>query len=64
MAENTSPKTVLTYLDAVTRFEAYVRGRRLPTAVDRIPKTLCLDFIADQLARFEPATASVRYRAL
>jgi site-specific recombinase XerD len=64
LAENKSEKTVLTYLDAVTRFETYVRGRGLPTAVDRIPKTLCLDFVADQLARFKPATAAVRYRAL
>jgi site-specific recombinase XerD len=55
---------VTTYLDAVTGFEAYLRAKRLPTAVDRIPKTFCLDFIADQLARFKPATASVRYRAL
>ncbi len=64
LAENKSPKTVTTYLDAVTGFEAYLRAKRLPTAVDRIPKTFCLDFIADQLARFKPATASVRYRAL
>jgi site-specific recombinase XerD len=64
LAENKSPKTVTTYLDAVTTFETYVRGRGLPTAADRIPKTLCLDFVADQLARFKPATASVRYRAL
>jgi site-specific recombinase XerD len=64
LAENKSAKTLMTYLDAVTTFEAYVRGRRLPTAVDRISKTLCLDFVADQLARFKPATASVRYRAL
>jgi site-specific recombinase XerD len=64
LAENKSAKTLMTYLDAVTTFEAYVRGRGLPTAADRIPKTLCLDFVADQLARFKPATASVRYRAL
>jgi site-specific recombinase XerD len=64
LAENKSPKTVTTYLDAVTGFEAYLRAKRLPTSVDRIPKTFCLDFIADQLARFKPATASVRYRAL
>jgi site-specific recombinase XerD len=55
---------VTTYLDAVTTFEAYLRAKRLPRAVDRITKTFCLDFIADQLARFKPATASVRYRAL
>ncbi len=64
LAENKSARTVMTYLDAVKVFEAYVRGRRLPTAVDRITKTLCLDFVADQLTRFKPATASVRYRAL
>ena len=64
LAENKSPKTVTTYLDAVTGCEAYLRAKRLPTSVDRIPKTFCLDFIADQLARFKPATASVRYRAL
>ncbi len=64
LAENKSAKTVTTYLDAVTGFEAYLRTKRLPTSVDRIPKTFCLDFIADQLAQFKPATASVRYRAL
>jgi len=50
LAENKSPKTVMTYLDAVTTLEAYLRAKRLPTAVDRITKTFCLDFIADQLA--------------
>jgi site-specific recombinase XerD len=64
LAENKSPKTVTTYLDAVATFEAFLRAKRLPTAVDRITKTFCLDFIADQLARFKPATASVHYRAL
>jgi hypothetical protein len=33
LAENKSPKTVMTYLDAVRTFEAYLRAKRLPTAV-------------------------------
>ncbi len=33
-AENKSPKTVMTYLDAVTTLEAYLRAKRLPIAVE------------------------------
>jgi len=42
---------VVTDLDAVTTLEAYLRAKRLPTAVDRITRPLCLR-LAD---RVDPA---------
>ena len=64
IAENKSPRTVQTYLDSVTRFRDYLVAENLPVAVRAVRREHVEAFITDLLARFKPATASVRYRAL
>ena len=64
MAENKSPRTVQTYLESVARFREFLVAERLPVAVAAIRREDIEAFMTDLLARFKPATASVRYRAL
>lgn len=64
LAENKSPKTVVTYLEAVRGLDRFLAGAGTSRPVGTIGRASVQEFIADQLARFRPATASVRYRAL
>ena len=64
LAENKSPRTVETYGEALRLFGGFLRERGLPTGVPRIKREHVEAFIADLLARWKPATASNRYRAL
>jgi site-specific recombinase XerD len=61
-AENKAARTVETYLEAVLQLEAFlaVRGRGLATASREDIEA----YLAGLLARWKPATAANRYRAL
>ncbi|MHB8438237.1 MAG: tyrosine-type recombinase/integrase [Acidimicrobiales bacterium] len=63
-ARNRSPKTIRSYCDTVRLLDAYLDGHGLPTQVDRIRPEHIEAFISDQLDRWRPATAALRYRSL
>lgn len=63
-AENKSPKTIRSYGDSARLFESFAREKLGVTAVDRISRETVETFIEDQLARWRPTTAAVRYRSL
>jgi site-specific recombinase XerD len=64
LAENKSPRTVETYGEALRLFGAFLRERGMPTSVPHVKREHVEAFITDLLARWKPATASNRYRAL
>jgi site-specific recombinase XerD len=61
-AENKSARTVETYLDAVTQLAAFLTARGVDLAGARREDVEA--FLAGLLARWKPATAANRYRAL
>jgi site-specific recombinase XerD len=63
-AQNKSPRTIQTYLEAVARLETFLVAADLPADVDRIERRHVEAFIADLLETQSAATASNRYRAL
>ncbi len=63
-AENKSPRTVGTYLEAVTQLHGFLAGRDLPVDAGRIRREHVELFIGDLLERTKPATANNRYRGL
>jgi integrase/recombinase XerC len=63
-AENRSPKTIETYLEATTQLERFLERAGMPTAVASIRREHVESFIADLLSRLKPNTAANRYRAL
>jgi site-specific recombinase XerD len=63
-AANLSPKTQRTYLDALAQFARFLADAGMPTDVRAIRREHVEAFIADQLARFKPATAANRYASL
>jgi len=63
-AENKSPRTVKCYMEALNQLVRFLRERGMPTAAPAIRREHIEAFIADQLARWKPATANNRYRAL
>ena len=63
-SERKSPRTIQTYGEALRLFGEYVAERGMPSDVSAIRREHVEAFIADLLARFKPATAHNRYRAL
>jgi site-specific recombinase XerD len=63
-AANRSPKTIRAYGDSVRLFEKFAADKLGVTAVDKMGRDVVETFIEDQLARWKPTTASVRYRCL
>ena len=63
-AENKSPRTLQTYSEALTLFGRFLAERGMPTDPAAISREHVEEFIAHLLARFKPATAANRYRAL
>jgi hypothetical protein len=63
-AENKSPRTVEAYTDAVRFLALYCEAHGKPIPARRLRREHIQDFIADQLARWKPATAHNRYRSL
>jgi site-specific recombinase XerD len=63
-AGNKSPKTIRAYGDSARLFEVFAREKLGVRAVNKMTRETVETFIADQLARWKPTTASVRYRCL
>ena len=63
-AENKSPRTVEAYTDAVRFLALYCEAHGKPLLARQLRREHIQDFIADQLARWKPATAHNRYRGL
>lgn len=60
-ALNRAPKTIRSYLGTLDIFVAFCRDRGMPTDVTRITREHVETFIADQVDRWKPKTAQVRY---
>jgi site-specific recombinase XerD len=60
-ARNRSPKTIKSYTEAVRLFRDFLVRVGMPTEVDRITREHVEAFIAEQLERWKPKTAAVRY---
>jgi site-specific recombinase XerD len=63
-AGNKAPATIHSYLDAVSRLDAFLAERGLPRAVASLRCEHVEAFVADQLSRLKPASAANRYRSL
>jgi integrase/recombinase XerC len=63
-AENKSPRTIEAYTDAVRLLASYCQAHGKPLLAGELEREHVQDFIADQLARWKPATAHNRYRGL
>jgi integrase/recombinase XerC len=63
-AENKSPRTTEAYTDAVRLLAAYCQAHGHPVFAGELRREHVQAFIADQLARWKPATAHNRYRGL
>jgi len=60
-ARNRSPRTITSYLQTVEIFRAFLVEAGMPTVVDRLTRGHVEAFISDQLSRWRPKTAHVRY---
>jgi integrase/recombinase XerC len=63
-AENKSPRTIEAYTDAVRLLATYCQAHGKPLLARELKRQHIQGFIADQLARWKPATAHNRYRGL
>lgn len=63
-AQNVSPATLVAYLGAVDRFRDWLAAHDGPSGVGAVQREHVDGFIADQLARFKPATAHQRWRGI
>jgi site-specific recombinase XerD len=63
-AANRSSKTVRSYGDTARLFDTFTREHFGIIAVDNITRDVVETFMEDQLARWRPATAGVRFRSL
>ena len=63
-AENKSPRTIEAYTDAVRLLATYCQAHGHPVLAGELQREHVQFFIADQLARWKPATAHNRYRGL
>jgi len=63
-AENKSPRTIEAYTDAVRLLATFCEAHGMPLRAGELQREHLQAFIADQLARWKPATAHNRYRGL
>jgi hypothetical protein len=63
-AENKSSRTMQAYTDAVRLLAVYCESHGQPLLAGELRREHIQAFIADQLARWKPATAHNRYRGL
>jgi hypothetical protein len=63
-AENKGPRTVEVCIDAVRFLALYCEAHGKPLLARQLRPEHIEDVIADQLARWKPATAHNRYRSL
>ncbi|MDE3076346.1 MAG: phage integrase N-terminal SAM-like domain-containing protein, partial [Chloroflexota bacterium] len=64
LAENKSRRTIQTYGESLRLFAEFLVAKGMPQTLENIRREHVEAFIADLLARWKPATASNRYRAL
>ena len=64
LARNRAERTIVTYLDAVSQLEEFLRAKGMPESVDGVRREHVEAFIVDLLTRVKPATAAIRYRSL
>lgn len=64
LAANKSRMTVRSYLDSVRLFSEFAAERGMPTHVEAITREHVEEFLTDQLRRWKPATAQIRYKGL
>lgn len=60
-ARNRSPQTIKSYLDSLEHFRDFLVRVGMPTTVDRINREHLESFVAEQLERWKPKTAQIRY---
>lgn len=63
-AQNKSPKTAKSYLEALGLLGDYLARQGMPQEIWNIRREHVEAFIADQVARWRPATAANRYRSV
>jgi site-specific recombinase XerD len=63
-ARNRSEKTIKSYVEAVDLYRDFALRNGMPTAVDKINRDHIETFIADQVTRWKPKTAQIRYGSL
>lgn len=63
-ARNRSPRTIRSYGDTARLLVDFLRVNDLPTSASAISREHMELFIADQLKRWKPGTAALRYRSL
>jgi site-specific recombinase XerD len=63
-ARNRSASTIRSYLEAIDLFRDFAVAAGFPTTVDRVNREHVETFLADQLARWRPKTAQIRYGSL
>ena len=63
-AENLSPSTEKSYVEAANKLAGFLAEKGMPREVANLTREHVEAFIADQLDRWKPATAANRYRSL
>jgi site-specific recombinase XerC len=63
-SRNRAPGTIKSYLEALDLYREFAVQSGYPTQVDRINRDHVETFIADQLERWRPKTAQIRYGSL
>jgi len=63
-SRNRSPRTIKSYLEAMDLYAEFARRTGCPTAVDRIGREHLELFLGEQIERWRPKTAQIRYGAL
>jgi len=63
-AENLSPQTEKSYVEAANKLAGFLADTGMPLEVANLRREHIEAFIADQLKRWKPATAANRYRSL
>jgi site-specific recombinase XerD len=57
-AKNMSPKTIKTYMEAVTGLDRFLASKGMPRSADAIKREHVEAFVNDLLERWTPATAN------
>jgi site-specific recombinase XerD len=63
-ARNRSPKTIRSYVDTARLLDSFLKKNGLPTEAANLTREHVENFIDDQLKKWRPATAAVRFRSL
>src|SRR5580692_5875520 len=60
-AANRADKTIKSYIEALDLFIAYLVAEGMPTRIDAITRVHVETFLGDQVDRWRPKTAQIRY---